>query len=388
MGASETAENGQSTIAAIDWFASVKYGAGAWVGGYLALFVSMEALGVVETLGDTSTPDAVAFVLFSGSLGAGKEEVRRAFAVNSVSSITYGEGLIYPAADLLEFLVPLVMLVLAGWLVAGKYTDHDRYTALLAGASVAGGYFAALVVITYVSLLLPAWKTWYSPFGMIVAGMLYPALFGSLGAAVRTGPQLGLTPREKYGAGAYLVGLTAWSVIQIAILGPSIKFLRIVPMEYAMYHGAFYPVFLYVEVPFTRAPLLPGIVTFWPPVVFPFAAGFLIVRRAAQPATVSEAVFDGATVVRGYAIMVTASVLYHLAYLAIVTADVRGSAIEYVGLLVGAIPATLFVILFTGIVWPVVLGSLGGIVAHCKLKTIAGLKLRQIVPRVTNTENS
>lgn len=363
MGASETVENGQSGIAAIDWLASVKYGAGAWVGGYLALLVSMEALGVVETLGKTSTPAAVAFVLFSGSLGAGKEELRRGFAVNMVSSITYGEGIIYPAADVVGFLVPLVMLLLAGWAMAGKYTDHDRHTALLAGASVAGGY-AVLIVLTYVIFLVPEWRMWYSPFGLVVAGVVYPAVFGSLGGAVRTGPQLKLTPKEKYGAGAFLVGLTAWAVIIIAKFRTSLEsVLNTLHIRYAALHGSFYPVFSYVEfLIFTGPRGQPGVFPFgWPPVVFPLAAGFLIVKWAAHPATVSEAVFDGATVVRGYAIMVTAAVLVHLTFLA---AYSEVAAIRYVEFLVWAMPHTLIIVLFTGIIWPVVWGSLGGVVAH------------------------
>lgn len=348
MGSTANAETDRSGIDDIDWLESATYGAGAWVAGYLILLVGLALVGVYDGLGgEGPSPLAVvSAVLYSGSLGAFTGGTTGPIYI---SSMTYGEGIVYSVANAVQLLVPALVLLVAGAMVAGKYTDHARPTVLLAGASVAVGY-DVLVLLSQVVFFVPSLGASYSPVGVVVAGVLYPAVFGSIGAAMRIAPRLRVTGRHAYGVGAFLLGLAAWYLVGTAGSGQPISNhyalhrvddILALGTTYAYHHGTLYPVYgggVFHEYTFG-----------WLPAVVTLVAGALVVERAARPASLTEAIFDGATIARGYAVIVTALVLARLAAVGVADSGI-----------IMRIRDILPPILFTGIVWPFMWGAVGG----------------------------
>jgi hypothetical protein len=175
-------------------------GALAFLLGYLATFL-VQSSDLPEGLG--SLADALATVGVSPPAGwqvvgwyfLGAHNV--GIDVSTSVAGQSGSGTVLGDLGVLQMVVPVLLLVLAGFLVARTAAPRDATEGVKAGLTVVPGYLVLAVVLALAS----SWSFSESAAGVsasasiapellpavLLAGVLYPAVFGALGGAAAGG---------------------------------------------------------------------------------------------------------------------------------------------------------------------------------------------------------
>lgn len=161
-----------------DRFATVQgavYGAGAFVAGYLVTLLLVVVEGVARER-----------IEFAGWIYYNAQfvdvELGDAALISSVNYLRTGWGGSVPA--LVYHLVPAVVLLAAGFLLASKVGASELRDGAVRGASIVTGtvLLAALGTVLFSTRGgAPALLT-----GVLFAGIVYPAVFGAVGGALST----------------------------------------------------------------------------------------------------------------------------------------------------------------------------------------------------------
>jgi len=173
-------------------FAGLVRGHVAWVVGYLLTFV-LTWSGDHETtfasaLGDAPLPElyqAVGWVFYSAhGVGVVVEPATRGGSVSSFTVTLVGSDGFTPAL----YAVPAVCLLVAGALVAHRTGVERVREGLAAGLTVVPGYFvlavAGKLATTAAWSMRPGGTASPAAVGVLVAGVLYPAVFSGCGAVI------------------------------------------------------------------------------------------------------------------------------------------------------------------------------------------------------------
>lgn len=342
---------------AINWRQSAKLGGGAWVACYALLLVVMQVAGSFDDLpSETSKTDAVFQVLYSGSFGTfvptdgGSTEAVRAsqWAANT-------EDPLMILAVALQYLLPAVALLAAGFLLAR--TDHDvtRSIGMISGASAVVG-FGILTVLATAVFSAPDGMTTGS-LGLLTAAILVPVAFGALGGMATAGLRIRPTSSDLYGVGGFLGGAITWYLLAETADGEvlsnvyefqELQEVFIFGVTYGLQHGV-------LDALWENSP---EYTLGWLTVVVPLGAGYLLVSRTADSSDEIEGLSDGTRLALGYGAIVGVVLLAELGF----AADEFGvdnptRIAKY------AVEFSLPTLLFAGIVWPLALGAAGGAVA-------------------------
>lgn len=196
--ATHTSRAAGGTDLPLSW--GVAGGALAFLLGYLATFLLQssdlpEGLGTLaDALGTLGiSPPAGWQVVGWYFLGAHNVGVDVSTSVGGQS----GSGRVLGDPGVLQMVVPVLVLVLAGFLVARAAAPRDATEGAKAGLTVVPGY----LVLTVVLALASSWSFSESAGGLsasasiapellpavLLAGLLYPAVFGALGGAAAGG---------------------------------------------------------------------------------------------------------------------------------------------------------------------------------------------------------
>lgn len=165
-------------------------GAVAYVVGYLVTYLwqsgsaeeSLQAYNaIVDFLGGDPIPawQAVGWVYYNAH--------NVAFTTPALGSGRTAQNLVADGnAPMLLYLVPVVLLVLAGFVVARNADAFDAESGARAGVTVTAGYALLAVVGLLVFRYSVGDSTVHVDYalGVLLAGLVYPAVFGSLGGVL------------------------------------------------------------------------------------------------------------------------------------------------------------------------------------------------------------
>lgn len=158
------------------------YGAGAFVASYLLTLVLVVVGEDVDAL-DQDLLDAVGWIFYNSQF----VDVTAEAAGESISFNLLSDGGLFGAAlelpSIVYRLVPILVLVGAGFFIAKQVGARTTQEGAMAGASIAIGYFTLALLGTFVfsvseggASIGPDLVT-----GALIAGIAYPAIFGAIG---------------------------------------------------------------------------------------------------------------------------------------------------------------------------------------------------------------
>jgi|GEM_PF-6281640 len=216
---SETATGPGALTDGIDWRETGIAGAGAWLVGLLASFV-LVTVADLET-GDQETLDVAVQAYVEGLGGAyevsdtGISVIRAVYGAES--SNFWGLG------AFLHYLVPAVVFVLAGYVLAGRYAeDVDLETARGRLQAWVGG--VSLVAVAAVLTVVGAYA--FTPpeadphfLRLLLAAVVSPTVLAGVGAARRVG--FGIRSLRGFGAGlgAIVLAFLLWEFVEESVGG-------------------------------------------------------------------------------------------------------------------------------------------------------------------------
>ena len=354
---------------------SLRYGGGAWVIGFVLTYVLVTVSGVFEQANwDPASKTEVVTAVFLSSYGT--PLVVDETSIRIIPDIAFMDSSVVESGALVvAVLVPATVLYAAGKKIAEEY-DSDRSSVasvpLLSGASLAIGFgiatFAATVVFE-----VPG--TSYTQRGLIFGGVLFPTVFGTLGAIRQTGRSISSLRGIAYGTGSFAIAGFAWYAL--AEMTPFLESRKPVsdifdlsePREWVTLFDTFIESQLYghksefsvlylEEVGETSHRWLSGMpieVTHrWIPIAILVCAGFLVVSNHTDgPIDELEGALRGGSVVAGYALCVVA------VFVTLLAMQIHGSSDVSAALVMRGL-RDIFVV---GIVFPFSCSALGGAIA-------------------------
>ncbi|MDZ7745703.1 MAG: transporter [Halobacteriales archaeon] len=165
----------------------VAAGIAAWLVGYVLTYVftsgSIRNTLIGQFLQNSdvgSIPQAVGLVFYNAHFV--ETIVNAGFFGSSAVSFIGGDNGFTPVL----YAIPVVLLVLAGLLVAVRSNTHDAVSGSKAGVTVAAGYLV-LSVIGVFAMQMGSGSPSARPdlaTGILLTGIIYPALFGAVGGAI------------------------------------------------------------------------------------------------------------------------------------------------------------------------------------------------------------
>ena len=207
----------------IDWKQSTVFGVGAWIVGLVISYaiVSLSDVTDVAMLREESTLD-LATVFYYESIGGVIEsdlggEAQLESGMVEIYSLL--DSNFWGAAIVVHHIVPLTVLTIAGFVLAGRYkhgnvdgvSDPTPIQTTLGGASLAVGFAAAMIL----GMLIFGSDATYDTGQLIVVSLLFPLVFASFGAGLRTSVRT-LASGWGFigGVAAAVVGTGLWYVIE------------------------------------------------------------------------------------------------------------------------------------------------------------------------------
>lgn len=201
------------------------YGGGAWLAGIVLIYVIATVAGITDTdrAPTTDTLEFAVVLLYEGMGGLVEFDASGPAALDtrglSLGSFAYTllDSRFFGLGIFLHYLVPIVVLVVAGYLLAGEYLEspadasfEDRFDAWLGG--VAGGaLFGGLVLLT-VFLFGPD-GTSLENNRLLLAVVVHPVVFSGIGAARQVGFGITSLRETLAGIGTFALGFGLWSVL-------------------------------------------------------------------------------------------------------------------------------------------------------------------------------
>ena len=152
-------------------------GVGTYVASYVVLFVFLAIEG--GDMAQAQAWKAAGFIFYNAHNVAVTATVFG--QTQSANYLARGSGFTIPVV--VYYLVPALLLVLAGYLVASIVdVGSDLVAGVLAGVSITVGYLVLAIAGTFLFAVGPI-----SPdlvMGAFVAGLVYPVVFGGIGGAL------------------------------------------------------------------------------------------------------------------------------------------------------------------------------------------------------------
>jgi len=374
----------------VDWRESAIYGGGAWLAGLIASYAIATIAGVTDRSGADALDLAVTMYYHAmGGLLAVPENAGGFFsAVRGPSAMTASYGVLesrfYGLAIWLHYLVPAIALLVAGYVLAGKYADGaDDYDARLdawLGGVSAGAVFGGLTLVSVLLFRLDGPDL--EAVRLLLAVVAYPALLAGVGAARQVGFGVASLRGFVAGVGALVLSFGLWnvlgdSVIETLLEDPPSGADLYLPMlgEFLATHGTyvktgFIPETLTMAISQSDPVRLFGSVS---PGLFalagPLLLGAAVVYRSGTT-DLRRAAGEGARIGFGYLVgvfLLGAAVFghwmtkyYDAEYGTGTEAEVREAIFAEANYVFGGLLPD--VALVGGLLWPAVFGTLGGIV--------------------------
>jgi hypothetical protein len=344
------------------WPESLIIGISTWLVGLFLTAIPLWWFGFSDEV-DGGTLDLAIWVYVEGVGGTVGDEV-----LSVTGGATYGtfESNAFGVGPAVHALVPVVVLCLGGYLLAGRHLKAGRarrpLETVLAGGSLAIWFTLTMVlaaVLTSDGFSVNLGET-------LVTTLLYTGVFASVGAAVRSRARLTSAWALLAGIGAFLVGLLAWILVESPFddipgvggfsdlegtLGYT-RFLRRFVAEHGTEANEILPTWFVVVVP----------------LLFGAALAYAYDRR--DPVL---GFGEGARLAVTYAVLVSFVVVGHIAAQAREFEQTEDAwpetAVDTVNLLIAFAPRS---ILLGGVVYPVVFTALGGAVGAAVSGAVEG----------------
>lgn len=352
----------------INWKESAVAGVGAWIVGIALSYAILAGFDVTENLGeDISGLDLANWVFFESMGGSVESEGAEQFV--TITMYTFLDSNWFGAGIAFHALVPLVVLTIAGYLLASRHvssgaTRTPRET-IIAGSSLTLPFFAML----FLGLLIFDDSVVSTDMGSaLILGILYPLIFTTIGATIKSRASISSGLGFLAGIGAFVVGLLVWYLVEdpldevtgidgISDLEGSSEYFSFVG-QFVEFHGLEHGGF--VE---THGLGVGDILPEWYVILVPLVAGAAIAYRYELTDPLAGA-GEGAKIGVGYVLLVLISLLGFLGTtVRDMTDQIDGSwpqqAIIEANQLIGTAPRA---IILAGIVYPVTFAAVGGII--------------------------
>lgn len=363
-----------SLVDHIEWEYAAAYGIGAWLVSLVASYATLSIAGAKT--GEQSTLDVAAWVLHtstgglvttsgaggsSAQLGAGPFTVPVSGGGIHVALYSTVESDFWALGVAPHFLLTAFVTVTAGYLLARRYAPsgtnpapRDRLRALVGGASLTAGF--ALATIAGM-VLFDASAISYESDRLLLAAFVYPTVFGSAGAAIASGISTRSFVAFASGLGSFVLGTLLFKFVEDPAVVTAFEKASDLPggLDFGLVGDTAFA-FFYVQ--------NHGIAEFvpkWYAFVVMLAAGALVAYLS-DPSSPLTGAGKGARIAWGYAPLALLTLGAWIGGYMNELRDFPGSTEE--GLIqttnafyAAALPTG---VLLGGILWPVVLGALGG----------------------------
>ena len=199
----------------VDWKESAAFGVGAWVVGLVISYAIVSISTVTDELGPDSSTMEIATGYYYEAIG-GMIEVGGSDAFTGMIA-TYGlvDSRFWAAAIVIHYLVPLIVITVASYVLAGRYkhgsidgvTDPTTQQIIIGAASLAVFFTGAMIV----GLTVLGGDATVDSGQMLFLSVLYPLVFASFGAGLRSGAKT-LSSGMGFvgGIGALIGGFLLW----------------------------------------------------------------------------------------------------------------------------------------------------------------------------------
>lgn len=208
----------------IDWQRTAIIGGGAWLAGYVLSFVIVAISGADRD--GSGTADVATWAYVEGMGGLYEISLPRGDSTTA-TQLTYGtmDSNFWGAGVFLHYLVPVVVLLVAGYVLAGEYADESRlstpggrFEAWVGGVSLVAVFGALTFLAAYV--MSPDGAT-PDVLRLLLAAVVSPVVFAGIGAARRVG--IGVVSLRSAGAGlvGFLAAIALWNFVEdpIGVVG-------------------------------------------------------------------------------------------------------------------------------------------------------------------------
>lgn len=202
----------------IDWKRAAIYGGGAWLVGYVLSYVIVAISGASRD--GSNTTDVATWIYVEAMGGLYEISIPLGSGNTTATLLTYGtmDSNVWGAGVFLHYVVPAVVLIVAGYALAGEYVDEarfstpgERFEAWVGGVSLALVFGALTFLAAYV--MSPSGAT-PDALRLLIAAVVYPAVFAGIGAARQVG--IGIVSLRSAGAGllGFLGTVLLWNFVE------------------------------------------------------------------------------------------------------------------------------------------------------------------------------
>lgn len=199
----------------VDWKESAAFGVGAWVIGLVISYAIVTISTVTDEVGPDASTTELAVGYYYEAIGGMIEVGGTDVFTGMIASYGLVDSRFWAAAIVIHYLVPLIVLTVAGYVLAGRYkhgsvegvSDPSTQQVVIGGASLAVFFTGAMIVGANVLGGDASVDTGQ----LLFLSILYPLVFASFGAGLRSGAR---TLRSGWGFlggfGALAVGFLLW----------------------------------------------------------------------------------------------------------------------------------------------------------------------------------
>ena len=359
----------------IVWPESLIAGIGAWLVGFLLTGLPLWWFDFGAESGES--PLDIAVWVYIESVGGTIDGETLAVTVGGVDTdpltvptpamdgITYGtlESNAFGLGAVLHGVVPMLVLIVAGYILAGRHinagTTERPLQSVLAGGSLAVWFTPTLFIAAVVS---SSGEFSVNLLETLVVTLLYTGVLASVGATIRSRTRLTSAWGLLAGLGAFVVGLLAWRFVDNPFEGPGVEGVTnrtgvegVTDLEGLLEHTRLLTGFV-SEHGVEAGEILP---TWFAAVVPLLFGGILALAYRRRDPVVGFG--EGARLGTTYALIVLIGVVANIAAQA-QTYEEQGATwsegeVEFVNHLIASAPRS---ILFAGVVYPVVFAAIGG----------------------------
>ena len=210
----------------VDWRQSAIAGVAAWVIGLLltVAVVVVSSVGDIGHLRDESTLDLSVWLYYE-SIGGAFELDRPLVASQGSELGSFGlyqyellDSNVWGTAVFVHYLIPAVVVTIAGYVLAGRYARGEidgtatptPVQVVVGGASLTAGFAAA----TILAMLVVGGEMSYGVGQLLFVSVLYPLVFASFGAGIRSRVRTVIAPWGLVGGiAAASLGAALWYAV-------------------------------------------------------------------------------------------------------------------------------------------------------------------------------
>lgn len=359
----------------VEWWETLGAGLAVWVVGFVLAYIPVWWFELGDRFPE-STHDIAVFIFFEGIGGDlvdnGGEtqyglELSTTALYSTLGSDAFGAGVAY------HFLVPAVILMIAGYLLARRHImrgdTNNALDAVIAGSSLSIPF--ALVFFLVIGLLADD-DVAIDMGEVLLFGFLYALVFSAIGATIRSRAKVTSVYGIFGGIAAFLVGLLVWIFlddpigdgITVQSIADTVEFGGSSIDHVSDLEGMFEHFYFFHEYLGAHGGTAGDVMPEWVMIVIPLLGGAGLAYKYEETDPL-RGMGEGAKLASGYVIAVT---LVTVAYIATEVRELERAfdqwpreptnTIELVSALIGSSPRT---ILLAGIFYPALFASIGGI---------------------------